>query len=531
MITTAVSKAGLTAARQIVARLAANGVDTVFGIPGVHNQALYDALVDEPSVRSVVTRHEQGAAFMADGFARASGGVGVCCLISGPGASNAATALAEAYADSSAVVALVTRYLDSPLERGRRLHDMRDQSAFLRSITKETLTVSRVDEAAEAVETALALAQAGRPGPVAVELPLEILDERSSEAARTTPVAPVGSARPRFDEAVGLLRAGRRPVIVVGGGASDAPSEVRALAERLRAPVVCTTAGKGVLPADHHLCIGPWLRAAGVRELIGAADPLIMLGTEWSTTDIGEQPYALPDRVVVVNLEDDQRFADRVTCREDVARAVSALLAECPARVDEQVEGLVGRIRAEASREPRRWLPEAGPYVAAMRETLARDAIVTNDMNTLSYAAAELYDCYVPRAFLAPKGYGTLGFALPVAIGARFARPDRQVAAVVGDGGFMFTAEELMTAVRHRLNVPIIVWNNDSYGAIRYTRTAAYGRSVDDDLINPDFVSFAQACGASAVRVEAPEGLAEALGAAVVREGPTVIEISLEGGR
>lgn len=513
-----------TVAKRVVAQLATNGVDVVFGIPGVHNQALYDALMDERSIRSIVTRHEQGAAFMADGFARSSGRVGVCFLISGPGVSNAATALGEAYADSSPVVALVTRYLSPPSERGRRLHDMRDQTSFLRSVTKETLRVTRSEEAAEIVETALGLAMEGRPGPVAVELPLELLDSQVEHDARAVPVLPQPGPAEVPAELLVALNSGRRPVIVVGGGASDAVAEVRKFAEKLQAPVVCTTAGKGIMPEGHPLAVGPWLRAAGVRDLIASADPLIMLGTEWSTTDIGEQPYPLPNSVVVVNYEADPRFVGYEVYRDDVANALATLTPRCSARVAGDVIDLVRDLKARARDEPRRW-SVAAPYVAALRGSLEEDAVVTHDMNTLSYAAAELFEAYRPRTFLAPKGYGTLGFALPSALGARLARPDGQVVAVVGDGGFLFTAEELVTAVRYQLNVPIIVWNNHSYGAIRYTRLAAYGRTVDDDLINPDFVGFARACGASGLRVSSPEELAEAMQQALSYAGPTVIEI------
>lgn len=515
------------AALHLVERLAANGVQTVFGIPGVHNQAIYDALLDQPSIRSVVTRHEQGAAFMADGYARASGDVGVCCLITGPGVSNASTALAQAYSDSSPVVALVTSYLANPSQQGRRLHDMRDQTTFLRSFLKAAITVGSVEEVAAAVDEAMTLARGARPGPVAVQVPLELLDVRAPVALPgPAPQPPQRSIDTRA--ALDMLRAGRSPVVVVGGGSADAAAEVEELVDALRAPVVSTTAGKGIVPVSHPLSVGPWLRAEGVRRLIAAADPLILLGTEWSTTDVGEGPFPLPPNVISVNLEPDPRFAGSVQLEADVRTALGALLPELTEREDVQVEETVARLRGEARSEPRRW-HEAAPYVEALRRALAPDAIVTNDMNSLSYAAAELFEAYAPRTFLAPKGFGTLGFALPAAIGAGLAMPDRQVAALVGDGGLMFTAEELVTAVRHRLTLPVVVWNNASYGAIRFTRTAAYGRSVDDDLTNPDFVAFAKACGADGMRVREPGELEEALGAALAAPRPTVIDVAVEG--
>lgn len=524
-------------ARLAVRALQDEGVEVVFGIPGVHNQGLYDSLVDCDSIRSVVTRHEQGAAFMADGYARVSGNAGLCFVITGAGLTNAATALAEAYADSVPVVCVVTRYA-APASPSRRLHDLRDQSLVIAGICKESFVVNESRQVGNTLRRAFRAAVSGRPGPVAVEIPLEFLDMTvesqpspagsQSVPARDARPGPVAAdTRTALAAALNAIRVGKAPVIVIGGGASGSPESVAQLAERLQAPVLCTTAAKGILPPDHPMLVGPWLKSNKAHELLGKADPLVLLGTEWSTTDLGEAPFSLPATVVRVDIDDAIRplQASDIGVLADVGEAIAAWLPSLDQRGADDASTRVAELRKAAEAEPRRWSVEAKEYLRRMRDVLDSDAILVHDMNTLSYAAVEHYPSSKPGCFLFPRGYGTLGYALPAAIGARFAAPTRQVVAVCGDGGFLFTSEELATAVRYRLNLPVIVWNNQSYGAIRATRTAAYGRSVDDDLINPDFVRLAEAYGAAGTLVRSPADLSAALAAALARPTPTVIEI------
>ncbi len=509
------------------------GVDIAFGIPGVHNQAFYNALIDLDELRSVITRHEQGAAFMADGFARVSGKVAACLLITGPGLTNAATAIAEAYSDSVPMICIVTSYEASPHVYGRRLHDLKDQAAVLEGLFKRSIRVASAPELSAAVELAFLEALSGRPGPVAVEVPIELLDLEVHSATRSSEfhgLTAAGEARalggPRFDHrlAEGVFE-GAKPVVVIGGGCVGASSEVVALIERLGAVAICTASGKGVVPDDHPLALGAWLKSDVAREIVAGADPLILLGTEWSTTDLGEKPFELPSRVTRVDIDPFPHPIVGPSIESDVGDVVRAWLAEldraAPSRPWPDVEGL--RLRAKS--EPRRWAGSAVEYIEVLRDTVDRDAIVVNDMNTLSYAAVERFDSYRPRHFLFPRGYGTLGYALPAAIGAKLAAPDTQVIAIAGDGGFLFTSEELITAVRLKQCLPVVIWNNESFGAIRATRTAAYGRSSGDELINPDFVAFAQAFGATGTRVSSPQAFREALREALQRQGPTVIDV------
>lgn len=529
------SQSRLTAAAGAIDCLKSLGVDTVFGIPGVHNQSFYDALIDAPDLRSVVTRHEQGAAFMADGYARASGKVGACFLITGPGLTNAATAIAEAYSDSVPMICVTTCYESDPRTAGRRLHDLRSQALVIQGLFKHSLRVSAASRLPGSIRLAHRIAREGRPGPVSVEVPIEILDLEIDPATALAPQAAEAPVETLAASAAAGVRSGRglhpgvfegqRPVIVVGGGCVASGGAVTELAERLGAVVICTAAGKGVVPDDHPLALGAWLKTAVARQLVAGADPLILLGTEWSTTDLGEAPYRLPPRVVRVDADPVPHPHVGLTIEADVADVIDAWLDESAEVRGDRPWPDVSSLRDRARAEPRRWTESAVPYVDALRASLDRDAVVVNDMNTLSYAAVERFDSYLPRRFLFPRGYGTLGYALPAAIGAKLAVPDTQVVAIAGDGGFLFTAEELATAVRLEQSLPIVIWNNDSFGAIRATRTAAYGRSADDALTNPDFVAFAEAFGAAGVRVASAGALRAAIAEASTREGPTVIDV------
>lgn len=524
-----------TAGAEAIRCLRDLGVDVAFGIPGVHNQAFYNALMDVGGVRSVVTRHEQGAAFMADGFARVSGKIAACLLITGPGLTNAATAIAEAYSDSVPMLCVVTSYEAGPDAIGRRLHDLKDQGSVLEGLFKRTIRVGSPRELPAAVQLAFEEARAGRPGPVAVEVPIEYLDRESDFSTRRAERARPGAVREPKTLGVGTPSAGQwravgafegtNPVVVVGGGCIGASTEVVALVERLGATALCTAAGKGVVPDDHPLALGAWLKSEVARQIALRADPLILLGTEWSTTDLGEKPFDLPARVVRVDIDAKPHPLVGLTVEGEVAGVIRAWLAESREAAASREWPDVASLRMRAKAEPRRWDGSAVEYVEALRDVASRDAVLVNDMNTLSYAAVERLDCYLPRRFLFPRGYGTLGYALPAAIGAKLAAPGSEVIAITGDGGFLFTAEELATAVRLKLSLPVVVWNNESFGAIRATRTAAYGRSSGDELVNPDFTLLAQAFGAVGARVSSPQAFREVVGDALRRQGPTVIDV------
>lgn len=528
-----------TGGQAVVEALEAWGVEVVFGIPGLHTLALYDALYKHPRIHHVTTRHEQGAGYMADGYARASGRVGVALSTTGPAALNALTPLGEAYADSSPLL-LITSGPESNSTTDPdlgALHEMRDQFATLESVCGQGRRVESVEEIPQALGEAFNSLQRRRPRPYVLEVPLDLLEATAAVPQRPAILAPAPLAPQQdLEKAAALLRGATQPLIIAGRGAQDAAAALRQLAELLQAPVGLTVNGLGVLPADHPLCLAD----AGTGKLdgrrrnlgrnIGAwverADLIFAVGTR-----LGERTVrawdAEPSRLI--HLDIDPRVVGRHypaevglvgAARENLSALINLLGQDpgpstwCSAKIDAPVPA-----------------PEEGLFaeiLAALRQSLDRNAILTNDMTLACYRARRLFPVYAPRSFLSPHYYGTLGFAVPAAIGAKIACPEQQVVALCGDGGFLFTGQELATARQQRLSLPIVLCNDNCYTAIRQGQERDFGgRYTGVDLENPDFVLFAHSFGIASTRVKSRPDLERALREALWRDGPTLIEVSL----
>ena len=517
----------LTGGQAIVAALEAVGVDTVFGIPGVHNASLYDALVDARGLRHVLTRHEQGAAFMADGFARASGRIACLSTITGPGITNAATALGEARADASPILHIATSLAPQQSRRlTGELHELGSQSGLLRSLVSHHRAVHSVREIPDAICEAVHRMYTSRPGPASVEIPLSLLDEVADVPPVNVPLPPV--LRPSPDvirHAAQLLSNASAPLILVGSGAMDAADEILNMAERLQSPVLTMRTGKGVFPDDHRLALGcrgyddevafDFVRTRDVALVVGCS-----LGA--LVTDYGRLP--LPARVVQVDIDSTafgSSYPVSIGVHGDATAALTDLLEElpnCSPMPDPDLEDSIAAVRA-ANRSPG-YSPSA-KILQAVRCALPPAGIFANDMTRVSYDALRLFETGSPRSFLYPSYFGTLGFSLPSAIGAQIACPDRPVVSISGDGGFLFTSTELATAVREQLSIAAVVFNDGMLGAIDgYLRDKFSGRAMDVSLRNPDFVSLGLAYGAHAVSVREPQALADAITAA--HEGPKI---------
>ncbi len=532
------STMSMTGGQVLVAGLEAWGVETIFGMPGIHTLAVYDALYRHPRIRHVTVRHEQGAGFMADGYARASGRVGVVLTTTGPAAVNALTPLGEAYAESSPVLLIASGLPET--EAGRELgtlHEMRDQFGTLTSVTGQGQRLRSVEEIPQALATAFAALRRRRPRPYILEIPFDILDATAAvEVEAPALPAPTLPAPEVLAAAAGLLRQATRPLLLAGGGAQGAAGLVQDLAERLQAPVGMTVNGLGVVPDDHPLCLGdadsPRLDAK-MRNLgrdlgrwLSQADLVLAIGTRLGERTVRAWDAAL-GRLIHLDLDPaviGRRCAAEVALVGDAGASLQALLEllgpAAPASVWDTAaleSSAVGR--------------EEGIFPAVLevlRQVLERDAVTAHDMTGISYRARRLFPVYSPRAFLSPHYYGTLGFSVPAAIGAKIACPQRQVVACCGDGGFLFTGQELSTAVQQQLALPIILCNDERYTAIEQAQARRFGdRYIGVELANPDFVPFARSFGAEAVRVCDQAALATALRRALEAGGPTLIEVYL----
>jgi thiamine pyrophosphate-dependent acetolactate synthase large subunit-like protein len=517
----------------VVEALGELNVELVFGIPGVHTIELYRG-IGRSGLRAVTPRHEQGAGFMADGYARATGRPGVCLLITGPGVTNALTPIAQAYHDSVPLLALASITRRSELGRRRGpLHDLPDQAALVRSVTSFSETVTDVAEVGAALRSAWSAMLSGRPRPVHLALPIDLL---AAECEPLRGPAPQTATDPPDGEAVrraaAVLRRARRPVMLLGGGAVDAGGPAADLATLLDAPVALTGNAKGAVPSSHPLCLGAVLPFGSVQELIADADVALLVGTELSEVDVIYSGRRLRFGGSVVRVDVDPAQLDngvRATCGlvGEAGAVLTALLrvlhaqdrtppaGDGAARVREALRGIAWTAESEAHM----------PWLDALEQALPADRILALDSAKLAYTAHHYLPAERPRSWLAPYGFGTLGTALPMAIGAKLGLPDRPVVAVAGDGGLLFTIAELATAVDLRLPLPLVVWDNRGYGEIRDSFDRAAAARVGTETTAHDLLAIAAGFGCATAHANTPETLGEAVAAGLTARRPTVIRV------
>jgi 5-guanidino-2-oxopentanoate decarboxylase len=527
-----------TVGRYVVETLAANGIDTVFGIPGVHNIELYRGL-ELARVRHVLVRHEQNAVFGADGYARASGRPAAAFVISGPGLTNALTALAQAWSDSVPLLIIASAPVRASLGRGWGvLHELRDQRALVADVTAFAGSARSDSELGAQLRSAFAALRSARPRPAYVDIPLDLLGEATDQRPEVfagPPPLPAPS-RQALEQAQRLLAEAQRPLFIAGGGARAAGAALRQLLESLGGYLVTTVAGKGVVAESHPASLGVSLPYAPTQQLAAAADVVVAAGTELSETDIYTTTrLPLQGRLIRIDVDEQKlhdHYAAEITVQGDAASSLGRLAQGTAARGAAARNGWHaasgGNGAAHRARIEAQLAVDARPALAvlrALRECLPADGAVFTDMTQIAYLGNYAFPAERPGVWFHPSGYGALGYALPAAIGARIAQPQRPIVALAGDFGAQFTLQDLMTAVEHNLTVPFIVWNNAALGQIRDDMRAAGIAPIGVVARNPDFVALAQACGAAGVRIRDAAVLATALRAALARPGPTLLEV------
>jgi acetolactate synthase-1/2/3 large subunit len=520
----------------VVDALRAEGVRHVFGIPGIHNLPIYDALLRQREITHVLARHEAGAAFMADGYARASGQPGVVVVTTGPGATNTLTPLAESYASSVPVVVVMSDVASQLVGRDLgALHEVPNQIDCFRPVSRFAESVVSTAAIARTVAGAFALLRSGRPGPAAISIPNDLLFAHAEAPTvegrhgRRPPchVADVVAAAAR-------LRDARRPLIVAGGGvvSAGAEHELQAVARRLGAPVVTTVMGRGVIgerdPLWHSVLANPRATAPVLR----AADVVLAVGCRFAHRSAGQLVSAVPAGQALIHLDIDpasigKLFKAQLPVVGDAKNGLAGLRAELGpgAPRTEWDRPWLAQVRGDAGP---RYTADIARAIEILRAALPDDAVVAGDQTGLAYWMEWRFPVLAPRTFLYPVGSATLGYAVPAAIGAAFARPDRPVLCVAGDGGFLFSVNELATAVKYRLPVVFLVVNDGRYGAIKWLQERLFqGRWGEADLTNPDFVGLARSFGARGERVADLAGLPDALARALSAAGPTLLELPL----
>ena len=509
----------VTAGVALVKLLQNYGVDTVFGIPGVHTLELYRGL-PETDIRHVLSRHEQGAGFMADGYARVSGKPGVCFLITGPGLTNAATAIGQAYADSIPMLVITSVNETNTLGKGRgRLHETKDQRAITAPLTAFSATALSPEDLPDLIARAFSVFNSQRPRPVHIEVPMDVLAapvarDWSAEVAMTAR-RPAPCAED-IERAVALLGAAQRPMIIAGGGAVDAAAELQSLAEAAEVPLFTTVAGKGILPGDHPLAGGATLCTPACWEFVADADLVLAIGTELADTDMWRDTLPINGALVRIDIDSEKMndlYPATLPIVADSRQAASMLVAAWGDRAPGAASEWLQRLRQlpELVRQGHAALQVQHQQVLdCIGEVLPEDTLVATDMTQIAYTGNYVFARNRPRQWLHPTGYGTLGYGLPAGIGAKIAAPGQPVLVIAGDGGFLYTMQELATAVEEIDSaLVVLVYNNSSLGQIRDDMLERNIEPVGVLPRNPDFIGLARAFGC---RVHQPASLAELSG-------------------
>ncbi len=514
------------------------GVDTIFGYPGGSVLPIYDELLNS-DIRHVLVRHEQCAAHMADGYARAKNVPGVCLATSGPGTTNLVTGIATAYADSVPMLALTGQVAAGSLGQGA--FQEVDAYSLLMPITKHSYRVLDVQRLPHAISEAWDICRMGRRGPVHVDLPVDQMgiELDGSLVSQSYGVKPLTEDLSALGEAVRWIREAERPLILVGGGAMDASEEVMAFARLTGAPVVNTLLGTGVVPSSYGMNMGPLGlhgRLAAI-ELSASADLIISVGSRFSDRTYSPHDRMSRGRVVHIDV-DPTEFGKHghecVNLQADAAKALRALTDALGSRPERCAEW---NARAAAMREAARF-PDVGDAVpikpqrvmAEINSLIDDDTIVTTDVGQNQMWAMHYLKIEHPRQFITSGTFGTMGFGLPSAIGAKAALPGKKVMTITGDGGLQMVIQELATSVADRLPVAVVVLNNGCLGMIRQMQKHYWGGrfSAQELGADPDFVAVARGFGADGVRVERPGEIRDALKTALESDVTYLVEIAVD---
>ena len=523
----------MTCGEAVMKLLAAYEVDTVFGMAGTMTVELYRGIA-LAGIRHVQCRNEQGASLMADGYARATGKPGVCTIIAGPGVTNAATGIAQAYCDSQPMLVLSGATATRSHGKGwGAVHELADQAAVTRGFTAFSAMVRYPEELPELIAHAYAVFRGGRPRPVHLSLPRDVLPEpvEADWKTRRTPSLPMADPA-AIEEAAERLAQAKRPLIFVGGGAVGTRLSLTAIAERIGAPVLATNAGKGILPESHPLSLGGSILQKPSQQALAEADVVLLVGSEVSMGDHFLPQLEISGAIIRIDIDPAKlmsMYAAAVPIQADARAALSALSAALASRTPtaQRSEG-ESRVRdilaANAAKMTDLEKLHARVW-KTLRSALPADAIVMGDATQIVYSGSFAMPMETERCWYYSGTYCSLGVALPMAIGAKIGAPQRPVIAVAGDGGLMFTVNELATAAEERLALPVIVWNNDALKEIVDQMDQRQIPRIGVEPRSPDFLGLAQSLGCHATRATSAPHLAQSVRDALLADRPTLIEV------
>ena len=513
--------------------LSAYEVETVFGMAGTMTLELYRGIA-RSGIRHVQCRNEQGASLMADGYARATGKPGVCTLIGGPGVTNAATGIAQAYSDSQPMLVLSGASPAATHGKGwGAIHELNDQAAMTAGFTAFSAMIRYPEEVPELIARAFAVFRGSRPRPVHLSLPRDVLPlpVEADWRPRRAPSLPMADPA-AIEEAARRLAQAERPLIFVGGGAVGARQPLIDIAEHLGAPVLATNAGKGILPHSHALSLGGSILQQASQQALAEADVVLLVGSEVAAGDHFLTKLEIQGDIIRIDIDPAEltsMYAAAVPIQADARAAMqalwSALAGRKPASQRAQGESRVREILARNTAKMTNLEQLHARVWGVLRSVLPADAIVMGDATQIVYTGSFAMPMEMERCWYYSGNYCALGFALPMAVGAKIGAPQRPVIAVAGDGGIMFTVNELATAAEERIALPVIVWNNDALKAIADGMDERRIPRIGVEPKSPDFVRLAESLGCRGTRAASAQHLAQSMREALSADRPTLIEV------
>lgn len=513
---------------QIAYLLKDRGVDVVFGIPGVHNQEMYRGL-EEAGIAHILARHEQGAGFMADGYARATGKAGVAFVITGPGLCNIMTPMGQAYSDSIPML-VISSCLDDVVARRGQLHQMKNQLAAAETVCDWSEEAQSAESTYALIDRAMNEFQMNRPRPKHIQVPIKQLKEPASLYAKRDWMN-ISWEIPAIEmnEVATLLIKSKRPVLVLGGGAIEAVTEVRAFLKICNAAVFTTYAGRGIVDTTYNFLFGSNLARPTSSNVLAKADLVIAVGTELGEVDLWREELGHTARLVRVDVDvSSQNQHSDLFIHCAAKNFFAALAMRVSTNKTQWSSNEVANARRKWRHEVGVEQPEIIKVCDALRTCLPKNTMIYSDMTQLAYSAKEIWDMDMPGHWHHPSGFGTLGYALPAAIGGAISRRGLPTIAIVGDYGFQFTMQELAVAVELELSLPVLLWNNGKLGEIEDSMIRAQIAPNAVTTHNPDFCKLAKAFGAKSTSPKTVTEMQKEVLAAFNKSGPTLIHITPE---
>ncbi len=516
-----------TLGSQISHALKTRDVEVIFGIPGVHNVEMYRG-IEEAGITHVLARHEQGAGFMADGYARATGKPGVAYVITGPGLCNIMTPMGQAYSDSVPML-VISSCLDDTVGKRGQLHQMLDQRAAADCVCDWSIEAATPQEAYELLSRAWHEFAHERGRSKHIQVPIAALEAMADPAPDPNVATDQVLDAQIPDDLIGALNAAKRPLFVFGGGASEAAKDARALLEKTKAGAFTTYAGRGIVPPDYPYLFGSYLARPSSADVIASADVVVVVGSELSECDLWRDQLGQTCPMYRIDIEDIDLPAvdDEIRIKGDARHLLGGLAHEVAGKaVSGWSQTHVQECRAKWRNETDAERPGIVPIAQAMQDALPTDTMFFSDMTQFAYVAKEVLDMPNPGLWHHPFGFGTLGYALPAAIGGKVGRGDAPVVAILGDYGLHYTLPEIGVAVELGLSLPILVWDNSKLMEIEDAMVRSQIAPNAVVAKNPNFCAVAEAFGAAAVKPETLSEMADALNAALSAGRPTLIHVS-----